>query len=66
MGLILGADWIINILLWCRNREFHSSSIDGLVSHIITILAELKAKEKIVKIGNRKYADCKEIGTMLN
>jgi len=42
------------------------SSVDNLVSHIITILAELRAKSKIVKIGNGNMVLAKEIGMLLN
>ena len=42
------------------------SSIDSLVFHMITILAELRAKRKIVKIGNGNMILAKEIGMLLN
>ena len=42
------------------------SSIDSLVFHMITILAELRAKRKIVKIGNGNMILAKEIGMRLN
>jgi len=46
-------------------RSLHSS-IEKVVMHIITILGGLRAKRKIVKIGNGNMVIAKEIGTMLN
>lgn len=46
-------------------RSFFSS-IDELVSHIITILAGLRAKRKIVKIGNGNMKIAQHISSLLN
>ena len=69
--LVIGVDpgSRIGLSIFYYGMEIESSlhsSINGLVSHIITILAELKAKRKIVKIGNGNMTIAKEIGTMLN
>ena len=69
--LVIGVDpgSRIGLSIFYYGIEIESSlhsSINGLVSHIITILAELKAKRKIVKIGNGNMIIAKEIGTMLN
>lgn len=69
--LVIGVDpgSRIGLSIFYYGIEIESSlhsSINGLVSHIITILAELKAKRKIVKIGNGNMLIAKEIGTMLN
>lgn len=69
--LVIGVDpgSRIGLSIFYYGIEIESSlhsSISGLVSHIITILAELKAKKKIVKIGNGNMMIAKEIGTMLN
>ena len=69
--LVIGVDpgSRIGLSIFYYGVEIESSlhsSIDGLVSHIITILAELKAKRKIVKIGNGNMLIAKEIGNMLN
>ena len=69
--LVIGVDpgSRIGLSIFYYGIEIESSlhsSIDDLVSHIITILAELKAKRKIVKIGNGNMLIAKEIGTMLN
>ena len=69
--LVIGVDpgSRIGLSIFYYGMEIESSlhsSINGLVSHIITILAELKAKRKIVKIGNGNMMIAKEIGTMLN
>ncbi len=45
--------------------SFHSS-VDALVSHIIMILAELRAERKIVRIGNGNMPAAKRICTLLN
>jgi hypothetical protein len=45
--------------------SFHSS-IDELVSYIIGILGGLRAKRKIIKIGNGNMKIAKQIATMLN
>ena len=45
--------------------SFHSS-VEELVFHIIQILGGLRAKRKIVKIGNGNMTIAKQIGTTLN
>jgi len=45
--------------------SFHSS-VEKLVFHIIQILGGLRAKRKIIKIGNGNMAIAKQIVTMLN
>ena len=42
------------------------SSVEELVSHIIRVLGGLRAKRKIVKIGNGNMGIAKQIVTMLN
>jgi hypothetical protein len=69
--LILGVDpgSRIGFSAYYYNREIESSfysSVDDLVSHIITILAELRAKKKIVKIGNGNMRLAKKIAEQLN
>lgn len=44
----------------------HHYSVEKLVMHIIMILGSLRAKRKIVKIGNGNMKIAKEIGDMLN
>jgi hypothetical protein len=46
-------------------RSFHSS-VEELVFHIIQVLGGLRAKRKIVKIGNGNMKIAKQIVTMLN
>lgn len=69
--LILGIDpgSRLGLSVYYLNQEIESSlhsSVDGLVSRIITILAGLRARRKIVKIGNGNMALAKEIGDRLN
>ena len=69
--LVLGIDpgSRIGLSVFYYGKEIESSlhsSVEGLVSHMITILAELRAKRKIVKIGNGNMGIAKEIGTLLN
>ena len=45
--------------------SFHSS-VEELVSHIIRVLSGLRAKRKIVKIGNGNMKIAKQIVTILN
>lgn len=45
--------------------SFHSS-VEKFVTHIIQVLGGLRAKRKIVKIGNGNMAIAKQIVTMLN
>ncbi|ABK78355.1 hypothetical protein CENSYa_1744 [Cenarchaeum symbiosum A] len=50
-------------------REIESSihsTTEGLVSHIITVLAGLSTRRKIVRIGNGSMPAAKAIGAMLN
>ena len=42
------------------------NSVEGLVMHIANILAELKAKRKIIKIGNGNMKLAKEIINLIN
>ncbi len=69
--LILGVDpgSRIGLSVYYSGKEIESSlhsSVENLVSHIITLLVELRAKRKIVKIGNGNMVIAREIGTMLN
>jgi len=55
-------------ILFC-GKEIENSlynSIDDLVSHVINILAELRAKRKLVRIGNGNMEVAKKISTLLN
>jgi len=45
--------------------SFHSS-VDKLVAHIIQVLGGLRAKRKIIKIGNGNMGIAKQIVNMLN
>ena len=70
-NLVLGVDpgSRIGLSVFYFGKEIESSlhsSVENLVSHIITLLAELRAKRKIIKIGNGNMAIAKKIGTMLN
>ena len=69
--LVLGIDpgSRIGLSIFYYGKEIESSfhnSIDNLVSHVIMILAELRAKRKIVKIGNGNMTIAKQISTELN
>ncbi len=69
--LVIGVDpgSRIGLSIFYYGMEIESSlhsSVDNLVSHIITVLAELRAKSKIVKIGNGNMILAKEIGMLLN
>ncbi len=69
--LVLGVDPgnRIGLSVFYYGKEIESSlhsSVDGLVSHIITILAELRAKRKIVKIGNGSMGIARQISSLLN
>lgn len=46
-------------------KSFHGS-IEKTVLHIITIMGELRARRKVIKIGNGDMEIAKKIGTMLN
>lgn len=70
-NLIIGVDpgKQIGLSIFYFGREiensFHSS-IDKIVLHIINILAGLRARQKIIKIGNGNMKIANEIVTMLN
>lgn len=69
--LVLGVDpgSRMGLSVFYHGKEIESSlysSVDELVSHIITILAELRAKRKIVKIGNGNMKIARQIATLLN
>ena len=69
--LVLGVDpgkrTGLSIFYYGKEIEssFHSS-IDGLVFHIIQVLGGLRAKRKIIKIGNGSMFIAKQIVAMLN
>ena len=69
--LILGVDpgRRIGLSVFYYGKEIESSlhpSVDDLVFHVISILGELRAKRKIIKIGNGNMEIAKKIGTLLN
>ncbi|MGI9568109.1 MAG: hypothetical protein ACR2LL_14030 [Nitrosopumilus sp.] len=69
--LILGIDpgQQIGLSIFYCSKEIESSfhsSVEGLVLHIIQILGGLRAKRKIIKIGNGNMTIAKQIVTMLN
>lgn len=69
--LIIGIDpgHRIGLSVFYFGKEIESSiftSVDELISHVITILAELKARKKIVKVGNGNMILAKHIAIMLN
>ncbi len=57
----------LSIFYYGREIEssFHSS-VEDLVMHIIRILSGLRAKRKIVKIGDGNMTIAKQIGNVLN
>ena len=69
--LILGVDpgqrTSLSVFYYGKEIEssFHSS-VEELVFHIIQVLGGLRAKRKIVKIGNGNMRIAKQIATMLN
>ena len=69
--LIIGVDpgKRIGLSIFYFGREiensFHSS-VEEIVLHIIRVLGGLRARHKIVKIGDGNMNMAKEIGTMLN
>ena len=68
--LVLGIDpgRKLGLSVYYLGREIESSfysSVDGLVSHIATILSDLQARRKIVKIGNGDMTQAREIGARL-
>ncbi len=69
--LILGVDpgQRIGLSIFYYGKEIGSSfhsSVQELVFHIIQVLGGLRAKRKIVKIGNGNMEIAKQIATMLN
>lgn len=69
--LLIGVDpgQRIGLSVFYWGREIESSvysSVEELVIHIIRILGGLRAKHKIVKVGNGNMTIAKEIGTLLN
>ena len=69
--LILGVDpgQRIGLSIFYYDVEIESSfysSIEKLVLHIIHVLGNLRAKRKIIKIGNGNMKIAKQIVTMLN
>ncbi len=69
--LILGVDpgQRIGLSIFYYGKEIESSfhsSVEELVFHIIQVLGGLRAKRKIVKIGNGNMRIAKQIATMLN
>jgi hypothetical protein len=69
--LIIGIDpgQRIGLSVFYFGKEIESSfhsSIEGLVLHIIGILGNLRAKRKIIKIGNGNMKVAKKIEKMLN
>lgn len=69
--LIIGIDpgQIIGLSVFYYGKEIESSfnsSVEELVLHIIKILGGLRARRKIVKIGNGNMNIAKEIVNMLN
>ena len=69
--LILGVDpgQRIGLSVFYFGKEIESSfhsSVEELVFHIIRVLGGLRAKRKVVKIGNGNMAIANQIVTMLN
>lgn len=69
--LIIGVDpgQRIGLSVFYYGREIESSfhsSVENLVFHVIRIMGGLRAKRKIVKIGDGNMIIAKEIVTMLN
>jgi len=69
--LILGIDpgQRIGLSIFYYGKEIESSfhsSVEELVFHIIQVLGGLRAKRKIVKIGNGNMKIAKQIVTVLN
>lgn len=69
--LVIGIDpgSRIGISIFFCGKEIENSfynSIDELISHVINILAELRAKRKLVKIGNGDMQIAKKISALLN
>jgi hypothetical protein len=69
--LVIGIDpgSRIGISISFSGKEIESSlynSVDDLVSHVINVLVELRAKRKLVRIGNGDMEIAKKISTLLN
>lgn len=69
--LIIGVDpgKRIGLSVFYYGREIENSyysSVDELVTHVIQILGGLRAKRKIVKIGDGNMRIATQIGTLLN
>ena len=69
--LILGIDpgQRIGLSVFYFGKEIERTiytSVEQLVTHVVTILGELRATKKIVKIGNGNMKLAKEITTLLN
>ncbi len=69
--LIFGVDpgQRIGLSIFYYGKEIESSfysSVEELIFHIIEVLGGLRAKRKIVKIGNGNMKIAKQIVTMLN
>ena len=69
--LVIGVDpgQRIGLSVFYYGREIESSfhsSVENLVFHVIRIMGGLRAKRKIVKIGDGNMIIAKEIVTMLN
>lgn len=69
--LVIGIDpgKRIGLSIFYFGKEIESSihsSIENLVFHIIEILGNLRAKRKIIKIGNGNMAMAKKIEELLN
>ena len=70
-SLVIGIDPgnRIGLSVFYHQKEIERStytSLDELISHVVKILAELKADEKIVKIGNGNMRIAKQITNLLN
>ena len=69
--LVIGIDpgTRIGVSVFYYNKEIEQSlylTIDGLITHIIELLANFRAKRKIVKIGNGNMAIARSIASLLN
>ena len=69
--LVIGIDpgHRIGVSVFYYGKEIESSiftSVDELVLHVVNILAELKAKRKIVKVGNGNMSLARKISELLN
>ena len=69
--LLIGVDpgQRIGLSVFYYGREIESSvypSVDQLVTHIIRILGGLRAKHKIVKVGDGNMAVARQITALLN